>query len=89
MAAPGTNELIQNDTLNKQRTRNVSITTQPGGVVIQSGLGQITGVQATITTFITEPVSLSAVVSSDKRTVTLFSTSDAPLTADIFILGYE
>ena len=87
MAAPGTKELIVNDATNKKRVEWHTLTTQPGGVLITAGLGQVDTAFATLNTFVANPVTIQVVIASDKRSVTVYSTDDNPLAVSVLLVG--
>jgi len=87
MAAPGTKTLARYDTTTKLAQRYFTLTTQPGGVQLISGLHRILFVQATFAEFISEPATLSLVISTDKKTAMVYSTSDVPKLVHVVLTG--
>ena len=88
MSAPGTNELLKQDSLNKQKVDFHSLTTHPGGVHLEHRFVNLTNAQATIRTFLASPASISIVADDDGTGVTVFSTSDSPLEVDVTLTGF-
>jgi len=86
MAAPGTQELVRQDRTNKLLVDNFTLTTQPGGVHLTAYM-RILFAQATVGTFVAEPVTISVVIDSDERGATVSSTSDSPLLVFVELKG--
>jgi len=87
MAAPGTQELVRWDASNHLRIEEYNITTQPAGVHITSGLGQVLFTSASINTFVAAAEQVYVVIDTDKHGVTVYATTDAPLAVSVQLRG--
>lgn len=87
MAAPGTNAIVRLDATNTQRQEYWQFTTQPGGVELVSGLGQILYVFPAFSEFVADNATLSYEIASDAKSVRVYSSSDAPRLVTVMVTG--
>ncbi len=88
MAAPGTNELLKSDSFNKERTEFHSLTTQPDGTHLSHAFSRLINRQATVTTFLSDPVQIFIIDDADGHGVTVHSTNTAPIGVDVMLVGH-
>jgi len=87
MAAPGSSDLLRWDATNKQRVEYWTFTTQPGGTKLVSGLGQVLYVFPAFSELVADGAVLSSVISSDAKSVTIYSSTDAPKSVTVMVVG--
>ena len=87
MAAPGTKTLDRFDGSRKHKFEYWPITSQPGGVKVQSHFKRILHTQATLTSFTGNPPGIMVVKSTDKKSVMVYTSTDEPVTIDIALMG--
>ena len=87
MAAPGTETLDRFDGSRKHKFEYWSITSQVGGVKVQSHLKRILNTQATVTQYSANIPGVAVEKSDDKKYVMVYTSTNEPVTIDVILMG--